>query len=223
MQCVKTTLKMFLPDNILHICDQTRWHDCNHKKCGTAELFSLHMLPDPYIWAYMQRVKNTQKVFLHATRQDGTGNSENMSQHATRQDHKGRSHNTWAILPASYSRSDEPLWFCEFNYWKHKTFAHQDLRAKSAWFRDRVISCVTLNAFSTFPSSVFSTLPILCKAPLTLLALHSEVMQNMSSLVVCLCYLSYWFYQTQQQTLWSSAMVQRQVSSTMICCHFKQS
>ena len=63
------------------------------------------MLPDPYIWAYMQRVKNTQKVFF----QDGTGNSENMSQHATRQDHKGRSHNTWALLPASYSRSEESL------------------------------------------------------------------------------------------------------------------
>ena len=87
-----------------------------------------------------------------------------------------------------FSIREEPLRLCEFNYWKHKTFAHQDLRAKSAWFRDRVISCVTLNAFSTFPSSVFSTLQILCKAPWTVLALHSEVMQNMSSLVVCLCY-----------------------------------
>ena len=105
-----------------------------------------------------------------------------------------------------FSIRGEPLRFCEFNDWKHKTFAHQDLRvrAKSARLRDRVISCVTLNAFSTFPSSVFSTLPILCKDTWTALALHSEVMQNMSSLVVRLCYLSYWFYQTQQQTLWSS-------------------
>ena len=87
-----------------------------------------------------------------------------------------------------FSIRGEPLRFCEFNDWKHKTFAHQGLRvrAKSARFRDRVISCVTLNAFSTFPSSVFSTLPILCKAPWTVLALHLEVIQNMSSLVVCL-------------------------------------
>ena len=41
------------------------------------------------ICAYMDCVQNTRKVFLHATRQDGRGNSENMSQHATRQDHKG--------------------------------------------------------------------------------------------------------------------------------------
>ena len=89
-----------------------------------------------------------------------------------------------------FSIRGEPLRLCEFNDWKHKTFAHQGLRvrAKSARFRDRVISCVTLNAFSTFPSSVFSTLPILCKTPWTVLALHLEVRQNMSSLVVCLCY-----------------------------------
>ena len=188
MQCVKTTLKMFLPDIILHICDQTRWHDCNHKHVAQQSFFrficfQIHIygltcnvsrIHKKYF--YMQRVKMAQgtlKICLNMQLVKTTRGGATT---------RGR----FFLLPILDQRRASLI--CQFNDWKHKTFAHQDLRvrAKSARFRDRVISCVTLNAFSTFPSSVFSTLPILCKAPWTVLALHLEVIQNMSSLVVCL-------------------------------------
>ena len=87
------------PDNMTWLQSQKMWH--------SRAFFASYASKS--ICAYMQCVQNTRKVFLHATRQDGTGNSENITQHATRQDHKGRSHNTWALLPASYSRSEESL------------------------------------------------------------------------------------------------------------------
>ena len=187
MQCVKTTLKMFLPDIILHICDQTRWHDCNHKKCGTAELFSLHMLPNPYVLTCNVSRIHKKYFTCNASRWHRELWKYVSTCNLSRPQGEEPQH-VGASSCFLFSIRGEPLRFCQFNDWKHKTFAHHDLGAKSAWFRDRVISCVTLNAFSTFPSSVFSTLPILCKTPWTVLALHLEVRQNMSSLVVCLCY-----------------------------------
>ena len=152
-------------------------------------LFVFHMLPNPYVLTCNVSRMHKKYFTCNASR----WHRELWKYVSTCNSSRPQGEEPQHVGTSScflFSIRGEPLRFCQFNDWKHKTFAHQGLRvrAKSARFRDRVISCVTLNAFSTFPSSVFSTLPIVCKAPWTVLALHLEVIQNMSSLVVCLCY-----------------------------------